>query len=552
MRVQCAACGQVLLVPPEKAAVPNLKARCRCGHVFAVATAPRPPDAAPPPRPAAAPVAPVAPQHAATPPVPARAPSPAATRTPPPAEAAPHAAAPRTGAPPTPPAARAPERIATAPATARPPAPVPAAGAPPQPASAAGARQATRPPSARPTAARSAAGAATAAGAARPVPTRSAARPAAAAEWRQCANHADAPSRHYCRQCTKGYCGACVQRVREAFVCGACDQLCVPIEKHAEEQRRQRDRARPLFAELGTIAGYPLRDRLGFVLLVIFVYAASFMPFYAWLFSTGVLLWYVFFALGRVADGNLRDFAPDFRDLGDLVAPVRLSIAAMLISMGPLLVALYLTPRTVLHDLREHSTAAPVVPEQAGERPVHVVRAAGFRVGEPAAAAQVSAPDETTVPEHEEPASDEAATDTADPDGGDAGAPVETGPPPPEDVREPRPSLLAYLALALAALWALAYTPVALAVAALSRSFLSTINPVVGLDTIRRMGATYWQAWVLYFGVVIAQGVMGAVLSFIPFLGGLLRAFVDAYAGLAVACTLGLAVYKKAPELDWD
>jgi len=41
-------------------------------------------------------------------------------------------------------------------------------------------------------------------------------------------------------------------------------------------------------------------------------------------------------------------------------------------------------------------------------------------------------------------------------------------------------------------------------------------------------------------------------LSAIPIAGGFVRAFVDAYASLAIACTLGLAVFKKAAALGWD
>jgi hypothetical protein len=54
MNVLCAACGRALAVPPDKAAIPNLKARCQCGHVFLVAEAARAPQAgapAPSPRP---------------------------------------------------------------------------------------------------------------------------------------------------------------------------------------------------------------------------------------------------------------------------------------------------------------------------------------------------------------------------------------------------------------------------------------------------------------------------------------------------------------------
>ena len=111
---------------------------------------------------------------------------------------------------------------------------------------------------------------------------------------------------------------------------------------------------------------------------------------------------------------------------------------------------------------------------------------------------------------------------------------------------------LAMLAIVLAVVWLVVYLPVALTVAALSKSFLSTLNPLIGIDTIKKMGGVYWQAVAIYLALVAAQVVVGFPLRFIPLLGGLLRAFVDAYLALAIGCTLGLAVFKKAVELGWD
>ena len=106
--------------------------------------------------------------------------------------------------------------------------------------------------------------------------------------------------------------------------------------------------------------------------------------------------------------------------------------------------------------------------------------------------------------------------------------------------------------LAITGLWKLAYTPVALTVAALSRSILSTLNPVIGVGTIARMGATYWQAMVLYTILALTQWALGYGLDKIPIAGALVRSFTDAYLSLAIACTLGLAVFKKAAALGWD
>jgi len=38
----------------------------------------------------------------------------------------------------------------------------------------------------------------------------------------------------------------------------------------------------------------------------------------------------------------------------------------------------------------------------------------------------------------------------------------------------------------------------------------------------------------------------------VPFAGAFLRAFVQSYSYLAIGCLLGLAVFKKAPELGLD
>lgn len=465
MNVLCAACGKALQVPPDKAAIPNLKARCQCGHVFLVAEAPRAPEAGAP--------APTRPQTGAMP---------RAASAPPPAAAAP--------------VRPQPTAAASAPTTSAGPA-RPATGAMPRvtPAGAA---------------------AATAAGTATPPATGRVAT--APPSWRRCLNHAERLSMHVCPKCAKGYCGQCAQVVQGGAICPDCDQLCVPSQKYEEHQRLQRERARPLLADLGLIFAYPLRDRLGFVLLVVFTYVFSFVFS---LLSTGVMLWYTFHALSKVAIGNQRDFAPDFTDIDDIARPARLSLAALIISLGPLFAVLYFAPPTPVHEYLTRSAPAQV--EQAHAAPVA-----------------------------EDVPVDEGDGDAPVAEGDDAGAPV-SAPEAEAPTVEDAGRLLVSLGLVLlTALWAVFYAPAALVVAALSRSFVSTLNPLVGLDTIRRMGLTYAQAWLIYLGILIAKSLVGLPLGFIPIAGGVALAFVNAYASLAIACTLGLAVFKKAPELGWD
>jgi hypothetical protein len=107
--------------------------------------------------------------------------------------------------------------------------------------------------------------------------------------------------------------------------------------------------------------------------------------------------------------------------------------------------------------------------------------------------------------------------------------------------------------------WAFFYYPMALAVAGYTQSFGSVINPLVGLDTIKRMGWTYFKA----FGMVVAVQVVALIASVIisvvtspfnlPFVGNLPANFINGtatfYFNLVIACVLGLSLYKCADRL---
>jgi hypothetical protein len=120
-------------------------------------------------------------------------------------------------------------------------------------------------------------------------------------------------------------------------------------------------------------------------------------------------------------------------------------------------------------------------------------------------------------------------------------------------------SLIVVGLLLLSLAWAIFYYPMALAVAGYTQSFSSVVNPMVGLDTIRRMGLTYAKA----FGMVMVIQVAGFILAVIvavitaplalPFFGNLPAMFIDGsvtfYFNLVIACILGLSLFKSADRL---
>lgn len=433
--------------------------------------------------------------------------------------------------------------LALAPAPApQPPAAAPAARAP-SPAPAAVPVAVPRSPLPAPAAPRTAPAAAAPASA-RPARTPPA-RPARAggSAWRRCANHASTPSQGICSECGRGWCADCVKTQGSAMICPSCDTLCLATAAKEAEEAKARMRARPLTEELGTVFGYPLSDKLGFVLLAVIVgvfsVAASFAAFgagLAILFSQGLLFAYAFNAINRVSAGDLKSFMPNVGDISDLVEPMRCGVAALLISTGPLLVLAFLHPPGAV--LGAVGVSAPAA-----------------LTGQPPPAPEPSLHPEVQALLEEPPASDEGEGASGDEESGDepgageaalADEAAEAGF---EEPGVPGWVILAYL---VAIVWKVLYTPVALVAAAISRGFLSTLNPVAGLGAIRIMGATYWSAMGVYTAIAVVETVLVAGLGLIPLAGRFLGAFVQSYTYLASGCLLGLAVFKKAPELGLD
>jgi hypothetical protein len=486
MTVLCPGCRREIRVPPDKEKIPGLRARCGgCGRSFAVAEAPLAVASAPP-----------------------------AASAPPPAAVAPRPPAPL---PPSP----APRPV--------PPPPSPA----PQPA------PATRPSPAPPPPAP-----ASAPGAAAVPPSRARATAPRAASWRRCASHADRPSEAVCPSCGKGWCPECLRRQGTAAICAGCDSLCAPTAEREAREARARQRARPISAETGTILRYPFTDAVAFVLFAIvvgvFSVAASVAAFgagFGVLFSQGLLYAYAFTAINRVSAGDMSGFMPDIGDVSDLVAPLRVGVAALVVSSGPLVALTFLYP------------PSDVARAIGGERVAAVVEMAPTPTPEPTADPAIAALlEDDSGGDGEGGAGEEeaAAEPDADPPGVAPGGPEEPA------VEEPLVPAWALAAFALALVWKLVYSPIALVAGAISRSFVQTLNPLVGLDAMRRMGSTYWTAMVFYTVLALAEFAAGAALGLVPFAGAFLRAFVQSYSYLAIGCLLGLAVFKKAPELGLD
>ncbi|MBM4259213.1 MAG: hypothetical protein FJ147_25350 [Deltaproteobacteria bacterium] len=347
-------------------------------------------------------------------------------------------------------------------------------------------------PAARPShsAARNKAAVATITPAAAPPPQTGKRRPGA---WRQCLEHPHAKAETMCPTCAIGYCQEC-----KKSICSTCDSPCIPTSGYQKWLDEQRMRSRPMMDEIKTILAYPLQDPMAFIIFAMitgfFGFAALFSP-RAIIFSWGILLWYSFHTPYQVASGNLTRFIPEFNDISDITHPLRLSGAALLITWGPLLLLGVLFTANVGWGMNFSSImgGAPTVEEETVASPSpeedrlseEVQSLLGDIEGEIAdseESAESNKPEKPAPRHTPEPTTTAAAAATA----GETTTGV---------------SVLLLLAL----LWKVAYTPVALIVAALSKNVTSVLNPLIGVDTIRRMGPVYWHVLLIYTGLTVTE-----------------------------------------------
>src|SRR5262249_17956012 len=139
--------------------------------------------------------------------------------------------------------------------------------------------------------------------------------------WRRCQNHPQTRAEFVCPKCVKGFCDPCGQKVQTAVICPACEGLCVPAAAYEQSLDKATQRDRSMMDEIGVILAYPLRDAIAYVMLALFTWFFGLFSGFAFIMtvlSKGVLTWYSFNSVSKVASGNLRDVMPEFRDVSDI------------------------------------------------------------------------------------------------------------------------------------------------------------------------------------------------------------------------------------------
>lgn len=402
-----------------------------------------------------------------------------------------------------------------------------------------------------------------------------------------CKAHSDVPAFVVCKSCNASWCKNCPNSYGGSVkICPECGSLCDPLEKAATAKRSAASRERAMgagfgFADLGEALAYPFKFKfsliVGGIMFTIFslgqsaaglggiflLAAALICVLLANMLSFGVMANVVEnFAKGRIGT----DFMPGFEDFSlweEVVHPFFLSIGAYVVSFGPFIltaaVGFYMIFSSMAAQANTYSqTIAKVpgtefyAPDRTAEQSEEVkqllakVKAqnaerlseqAAVEQGETVATGQASNEDiEKMLAEMREASTPPPATTQIM----NVAAPV---------------AVVGFVAL----LWGLFFMPAACAVAGYTRSFMATINPLVGLDTIRRLGGDYAKLLimcamlvVLWIVVLLVAGMLLSPFG-LPAVGNIpakiISLFVGFYFTVVFSCLLGFALYKASDRL---
>lgn len=415
-----------------------------------------------------------------------------------------------------------------------------------------------------------------------------------------CSLHTEVPSFYVCGSCGRVFCKSCPKSYGgNVKICPGCDALCSPIGQVIDSKKRASIAAGHMdegfgIADFFRAFAYPFRFKtsliFGALMFMFFtlgqsasviggifmISASIFCVMLANMLTFGVLANTVQnFTQGRLD----ADFMPSFEDFSiwdDVLHPFFLWIGACLSSFGPfilvLIVGFYLVFSAASEQMKKFDSEIARVPGTQYYQPDRTVEQSQEvrdllekvkqqnqkRIEQQTQAASgdgtALASDDST---EFQKLMDETRAAQIEPAAG-------KDPATPQQYAQMFSGILKLAAPLvvigfLAFLWGLFYFPAACAVAGYSRSFMATINPLVGLDTIKRLGMSYVKILLMGLCIMIASGMISGLLALVlspldlPKMGNIPAKAISALFGfyffVVFSCVIGFAMYKAADRL---
>lgn len=421
-----------------------------------------------------------------------------------------------------------------------------------------------------------------------------------------CGLHEDAPTAYFCETCANAFCKICPKSYGgNVKICPFCGAMCKSVGKVREDFQRNLQNQKAFgenfgFADFGRALAHPFKYKTS-----LFLGAAMFMFFSVGQSAAGIGGILMLFAalvcfmlantltfgilsntINNFSQGKLdTNFMPNFDDFSiwdDVVHPFFLSIGAYLSSFAPFIlvciVGFYLIfssiatqtkviqeqiekiPGTNTFDtnraVQQSDEVKKLLENVRGQNANRIIQQEQIsQVTSPAIPAIVDSENEVMQMEKLIQESRKQQLESV------AGQMPETEQEQMTQIFRGILGLAAPLVVVgfLALLWGIFYFPAACAVAGYTRSFFATINPLVGLETIKLLGFDYLKIFVMYIliGVlsIVMVGFFVIILSplDLPKLGNIpakiISSFFTFYFSIVFACILGYAIFKNADKL---
>lgn len=371
-----------------------------------------------------------------------------------------------------------------------------------------------------------------------------------------CYHHPQSSPEHVCRACGALLCRECPKYIGVSKIplCPLCGDLCQPYQKLLERSERQAYRSSGFGLEdFGRSLGYPFKSIVSLIAATILYGFLLLAGFWGRVAAYAIMFGCISLVINRVSSGRMdRNFMPDFSSFSwwdDVFMPGLLGVGITIVTAGPTILLILALWFGVLGGGPGSAPLnnAPVQQEQeqsqlTQEDMAELVDGTDAKKSEEAAKKIDQLHPGRQISKEMESTKDSSASPLS------AFSPFFYA------------SMTIILLFLLALGWAVVYYPMALAVAGYTEDFWATVNPLVGLDTIRRMGMVYVKAFLMYLCVEVAGLVVGVIIHIVtapfdmPFVGNLpatfLNGMVTFYINLVIACILGLALYKCADQLD--
>src|SRR5688572_18315589 len=421
-----------------------------------------------------------------------------------------------------------------------------------------------------------------------------------------CAIHPTLESAYICKDCGNAFCKPCPKSYGGTVkICPLCGALCNPVGQVRNDQKKAALYSDALSAGFGSsdffnAISFPLKFKpsllFGAVMFMFFTLGQSasalggiFMVASSLIsLMLANMLWFGVLAntVDNFSQGKLEEnFMPSFDDFSlwnDVVHPFFLYVAVVVSSFGPFIltaiIGLYLVTSTVASQMNTFQSEIERLPGTkyyAGREPVEQSKQVKEVIGD------VSDEHEELIDQHIQSATGDSNTNVVvdretreqeelwrmAQESRKAGLESAFGKTKETRDRESSEMITNLLNLAapivvigaITLLWGLFFFPAACAVAGYTRSFVATINPLTGLDTIRRLGSTYARILLMGLTLLIAVAIVGGILEMLlapfdlPGFGNLpanaFGSLFTFYVSVVFSCILGYALFKNADKL---